>query len=205
MSSLKLPCPSWGYVLSSCGLATSLIKSVLESPQQLHPSKPGLGAMLEPSPSLPFVCSHFPTLLFMVVLKHLNILQQQPDSFKTGEVCSLWVRHREILTLYSWATPSPGSLRDAQQQAKMLNFTQAPFCDSSSPLTRKILTLVQRLYGLWLQPSLFINYIQVKDLLRKSGIICSLGSVGKQLTWNTDKQWQPLLYMYYNTGNKTDQ
>lgn len=107
---------------------------------------------------------------------------------------------------FSWEEPSLGSLKDVCLQAKMLHFPQAPwlfqFTDQANP---DFTPLVQRFYGLWLQPSLFINYVQVKDLLLKAGIICSLSSVRKQLTWNTDKQWQPLLYMYYNTGNKTDQ
>lgn len=65
-----------------------------------------------------------------------------------------------------------------------------PVTMTSSPLIRQILTLHQwcnDFMETWLRFNLFINYIQVKHLLKKADIICSLSSVGKELTSNADK------------------
>lgn len=118
---------SFRPVLLSCGFATGLLKSVLESSQQLHHKKTGLDAMLEPSLFRSLVHNHFPTLLFMVVLKHLNTQQQQPDSFKTGEVCSLQVWHGEFLTRFFVRRIISWELKGCLATSQNATYSPSPF------------------------------------------------------------------------------
>lgn len=90
-------------------------------------------------------------------------VSQQPNAFNAGEVCSGRVRDRGILThfcersIISWELE--GCLRTLWAATFLLGRGQS---------------------------NLFIHYIQVKHQLREAGIICSLSSVGKQLTSNAD-------------------